>query len=176
MSTQTNSTNTHEQQERGTQTHLPKFVPEDLENNDDKTRYYTGFPNFATFTLIFNFLLQHGADKLTYWEGQKRTTEIEDRRHINEFISKPGRKRKFRPIDEFYLVCLRFRLGLLQEILADLFGISIMSVSRILNTWINFMYDHMKGLISWTTREQILANLPTSFVEMPDVRIVIDAT
>lgn len=108
MSTQTNSTNTHEQQERGTQTHLPKFVPEDLENNDDKTRYYTGFPNFATFTLIFNLLLQHGADKLTYWEGQKRTTEIEDRRHINEFISKPGRKRKFRPIDEFYLVCLRF--------------------------------------------------------------------
>lgn len=38
------------------------------------------------------------------------------------------------------------------------------------------MYDHMKGLISWTIREQILANLPTSFVEMPDVRIVIDAT
>lgn len=105
MSTQTNSTNTHEQQERGTQTHLPKLTPEDLENNDDKTRYYTGFPNFATFTLIFNLLLQHGADKLTYWEGQKRTTQ--DRRYINEFISKPGRKRKLRPIDEFYLVCLR---------------------------------------------------------------------
>lgn len=38
------------------------------------------------------------------------------------------------------------------------------------------MYDHMKGLIPWPTSEQILANLPTSFVEMPDVRIVIDAT
>lgn len=38
------------------------------------------------------------------------------------------------------------------------------------------MYDHMKGLIPWPTREQILANLPTSFVEMPDVRRVIDAT
>lgn len=38
------------------------------------------------------------------------------------------------------------------------------------------MYDHMKELIPWPTREQILANLPTSFVEMPDVRIVIDAT
>lgn len=106
-STQTNSRNTHEQQERGTQTHLPKFVPEDLENNDDKTRNYSGFPNFATFTLIFNLLLQHGADKLTYWEGQKRTTEIENRRHVNEFISKPGRKRELSPIDEFYLVCLR---------------------------------------------------------------------
>lgn len=51
-----------------------------------------------------------------------------------------------------------------------------MPVSRILNTWINFMHDHMKGLIPWPTREQILANLPTSFVEMPDVRIVIDGT
>lgn len=121
-------------------------------------------------------MLQHGADELTYWEGQKRTTEIEDRRYVNEFISKPVRKRKLREIDEFYLVCLRLRLGLLQDILADLFGISIMSVSRILNTWINFMYDHMKGIIPWPTREQILANLPTSFVEMPNVRIVIDAT
>lgn len=51
-----------------------------------------------------------------------------------------------------------------------------MSVSRILNTWINFMYDHIKGLITWPTREQILANFRKSFVEMPDVRIVIDAT
>lgn len=91
MSTQTNSTNTHEQQERGTQTHLPKFVPEDFENNDDKTRYYSGYPNFATLTLIFNLLLQNGADKLTYWEGQKRTTEIEDM-SMNLFRNQEGKE------------------------------------------------------------------------------------
>jgi hypothetical protein len=34
----------------------------------------------------------------------------------------------------------------------------------------------MKPLIAWPTKEQILANLPSSFIEMPDVRIVIDAT
>lgn len=38
------------------------------------------------------------------------------------------------------------------------------------------MYDHMKSLIAWPTKKQILANLPSSFIEMPDVRIVIDAT
>lgn len=65
------------------------------------------------------------------WEGRKRTTEIEDRRHVNEFISKPGRKRTLRLVNEFYLLSLRRRFGLLQEILADLFGMSIMSVSRI---------------------------------------------
>lgn len=34
----------------------------------------------------------------------------------------------------------------------------------------------MKSLIALPTKEQILANLPASFIEMPDVRIVIDAT
>jgi hypothetical protein len=34
----------------------------------------------------------------------------------------------------------------------------------------------MKSLIAWPTKKQILANLPSSFIEMPDVRIVIDAT
>ena len=38
------------------------------------------------------------------------------------------------------------------------------------------MYDHMKSLIPWPTREQILANLPRNFSEMPQVRIVIDPT
>lgn len=38
------------------------------------------------------------------------------------------------------------------------------------------MYDHMKSLIAWPTKEQILSNLPSSFIEMRDVRIVIDAT
>lgn len=50
-------------------------MPEDLENSDDETRYCTGFPNFATFKVIFNLLSQHRLDKLIYWEGQRGTTE-----------------------------------------------------------------------------------------------------
>ena len=160
----------------GIQTSLPKMAPEDIENNDEKTRFYTGFPNYATFMLFFTTFLKHGASKLTYWEGQKRTLGSEGRKYNEEHIQKPGRKRTLRPIDEFYMVCLRLRLGLLQKHLKDIFNVSLMTVSRVMTTWINFMFDHMKSLIPWPTREQILANLPRSFSELNQVRIVVDAT
>ena len=160
----------------GVQASLPKMSPEDIENNDEKTRFYTGFPNYATFMLFFTTFLKHGAAKLTYWEGQKRTLGSDVRKYNEEHFQKPGRKRTLRPIDEFYMVCLRLRLGLLQEHLKDILNVSLMTVSRVMTTWINFMYDHMKSLIPWPTRKQILANLPKSFSDMPQVRIVIDAT
>jgi len=95
---------------------------------------------------------------------------------VRHDASKRGRKRLLRPIDEFFMVCVRLRLGLLREHLSDMFGVSIMTVSRIMNTWINFMYDHMKSLITWPTKQQILANMPNAFYALPESRIVIDAT
>ena len=49
-------------------------------------------------------------------------------------------------------------------------------VSRIINTWINFLFDHAKSLVPWPSREQILCNLPKSFVDYKNCRIVIDCT
>ncbi|XP_062601122.1 uncharacterized protein LOC134277743 [Saccostrea cucullata] len=158
------------------QAQFPLMKPEDIFQNDDKTRFYTGFPNYKTFKLMFDVLMKHGGDRLTYWEGELRSIDGDNRKYNDPNFFKPGRKRKLRPIDEFYMVCLRLRLGMLQEHLADMFFVSVMTVSRILNTWLNFMYDHYKGMIPWPTREQILANLPKAFVEMQTVRIVIDAT
>ena len=43
------------------------------------------------------------------------------------------------PIDEFFLVTIRLRLGLLEKDLAYRFGISQPTVSRILITWINLI-------------------------------------
>ena len=80
------------------------MAPEDIENNDEATRFYTGFPNYAT---VFTTFLKHGAGKLTYCEGQKRTLGSEGRKYNEEHFKKPGRKRTLRPNDEFYMVCLR---------------------------------------------------------------------
>ena len=55
----------------GIQTAFPKMAPEDIENNDENTRFYTGFLNYATFMLFSTTFLKHGAAKLVYWEGQK---------------------------------------------------------------------------------------------------------
>jgi len=45
-----------------------------------------------------------------------------------------------------------------------------------MNTWINFLYDNCKSLVTWPTREQIVCNLPKLFTGHPDTRIVVDCT
>lgn len=95
-------------------------------------------PGFLHLIFFYTFV-NHGADKLSYWEGEKRTSDVNFRKYSQGDIGKPGKKRTLRPIDEFYLVCLRLRLGLFQELLADQFGVSVMTVSRILNTWIKLI-------------------------------------
>ena len=117
--------------EVGVQVNLPPLTAEDLEGDDQKTRFYTGFVNFGTFMLIFNNLLQV-AGKLNYWNGKdslKIKPYIEDKnRH------KPGPKRKMRLIDEYLMVFMRLRLGILEQDLAERFRVSVSTVSRVLIT------------------------------------------
>ncbi|KAK2140335.1 hypothetical protein LSH36_1387g00009 [Paralvinella palmiformis] len=66
---------------------------------------------------------------------------------------------------------MRLRLGLNQGHLADIFKVSESTISRILNTWINFMYDSSKQLVPWSTKEQILHNLPQAFLDFSEIFI-----
>ena len=157
------------------QTNFQLMMPEDLKGDDDKTRFYTGFISFAMFWHYFLTMMKHGADKLHYWEGDKRSAGAEKLYHQTDYM-KPGRKRSLRPEDEFLLVCMRLRLSLLQEHLGDIFCVSKTTVSRIVNTWVNFLYDHTKPLVPWPSREQILYNLSKVFQDYKDCRVVIDCT
>lgn len=149
------------------------MIYEDIKDSDEKVRLiYTGFPTFQVFWMFFLTLLKHGVEKLNYWEGERRS--MGDKQYHQEGHQKPGKRRLLRPIDEFLLTCMR--LGLNQEHSVDIFRISKTTVSRILNTWVNLIYDHSKVLIAWLTREQILANLPRHFNDHSDTRIVVDCT
>ena len=61
--------------------------------------------------------------------------------------------------------------------LAYRFGISQSSVSRILITWINFVYLQFKQIPLWAPRPLILSNMPSAFkAKYPTTRVIIDAT
>ena len=77
--------------------------------------------------------MKHEADKLHYWEGNKRSGSAEKLYH-QEDIMKPGSTRTLRPCFEFLLVCMRLRLGLLKEHLADIFHVSKTTISRVVNS------------------------------------------
>ena len=157
----------------GTQAKTSVLRPEDLKGNDEKTRFYTGFVSFSMFMFIFGLYEKHGASKLNYWQGER---SMKEKPYHQGNVNKTGKQRTLRPIDEFLMMCMKLRLNLLHEHLGDLFHVSTSTVSRTLNTWINFVFDHSKSLVTWPTQEKIMQCLPLSFANYPYCNIILDCT
>lgn len=57
------------------------------------------------------------------------------------------------------------------------FNVSEGTVSKLLTTWINYLYVRLGDLKIWPHRNVIIANIPTSFKEnYPNTITIIDAT
>ena len=62
-----------------------------------------------------------------------------------------GRSQALSSFNEFFLVLVRLRLGLLERDLAYRFKISVSTVSRICRTWVRFMYLRFKEIPLWSS-------------------------
>ena len=92
-------------------------------------------------------------------------------------VLKSGPKRKLSLEQEFLLVLMKLRLGLMVEDLAFRFQISAGKVSQIFITWIKLMSKELAVLIIWPSSFQIKATLPLCFKKLfPNTRVVIDCT
>jgi len=90
---------------------------------------------------------------------------------------KPGPKRQLPLFAEFVMVMVRLRLGLLQRQIADIFGISQSSVSKIFTTWITMLYHVFKQvLVTWPSKQLVKMHLPKCFSKYPRTRVIIDCT
>ena len=105
--------------------------------------------------------------QLSYWKKGVGERDLLETR---------GAPRLLTPLNKFFLVLCRMRLGLLDQDLAFRFGISQSTVSRICITWINAMYSKFKEVSIWPTRQPVDAKMPASFADYPTTRVVIDAT
>lgn len=86
----------------GCQASFPVLGVHTIRDNNQKTRFYTGFKNWGTFWLLFPTLVsQHGAEKLKYWEST--------RKYVNPQLKKPGKRRSLALEDDFFMVWLRLR-------------------------------------------------------------------
>ena len=110
-----------------------------IKNSDHKILFYTGLPNWATFLVLFQFL-EPKASRMTWWCGGKTSKQK------TSLLDKPGRKRKLALIDEFFAVLMRLRFGLLLEDVADRFGISSTTMSRLFITWVLFLAKELQLL------------------------------
>ena len=92
--------------------------------------------------------------------------------------NKPGSKRKLNTWQEFSMVLLRLRLGLLEKDLAERYRVSVASVSIVCRTWITFLRKELQPrCIQWPSKEQLFYYMPPVFKSFyPDLVSIIDCT
>ena len=160
----------------------------------DTVLFFTGLDGSKMFQTVFEYVKSKAA-MMTYWDGSKKTMRLRKRPssvesetsllsspdyEINEEIfpmKKCGPGRKLTLEQEFLLVMMRLRLGLLIEDLAFRFGVSPGKVSQTIITWVRLLSKELNSLIIWPSRSQTRLVLPDCFKRLyPKVRTIIDCT
>ena len=101
-----------------------------IADDNKKVQFYTGFTSYNTLLVCYNFL-GPAVNSLNYWGSGNKSSKK----------SPGGKSRCLPPLEEFFLVLVRLRLGLFEKDLAYCFGISVSTVCRICTTWINFLVE-----------------------------------
>ena len=152
----------------------PSMKFEQITRESD-VRFFTGLRTTTVFKFIFDWLL-FKAVHMQYWRGAKTTTEFEAKRRESQekspvILNKPGPSRSLTHEQEFLLVLMRLRLGLLGHDLAFRFKVTTALVSSIFITWLNLMAKELGVLIVWPSRGQVKKTLPNCFKKLyPKVR------
>ncbi|KAK7893659.1 hypothetical protein WMY93_022811 [Mugilogobius chulae] len=85
-------------------------------------------------------------------------------------------KQSLQPIDEFFLFMNYVSLDLVQKDLANRFKVHQSTVSRIINTWNNFLYEVLGEIGIWLDEETIKENLAHVFADYSDTHVILDCT
>lgn len=85
-------------------------------------------------------------------------------------------RQSLQPLDELFLFLMYLSVGLKEIDLGHRFNIHSSTVSRIIVTWINFLYTLFGSISIWMSQEQVQANLPMEFKNYPDTQVIIDCT
>ncbi|KAL1250500.1 hypothetical protein QQF64_018296 [Cirrhinus molitorella] len=138
--------------------------------SDEDIRFYTRFPSEEVFQAFWK-AIEPSASTLVYWsKAQKKGQTAGNEAFQSSYCSLPL-------IDEFFLYCCRVSAGLKEKLLADIFKISLSTVSRIITTWANYLYLILGSLPIWMSRQKVNSTMPEKFRQFcPEVRVIIDCT
>ena len=152
-----------------------RFSINKFKDSDDDIHFYTGFPDYKTLSLFYKECLEEDAKEMRYWHGSKTQS---DKTNGDFQADKVGRKHALPLEEQFFLVLVRLRLGLLEQDLAERFRVSQATVSRYTITWINLMYHVFKEKLARFPSQHIVQKyMPSVFQEKyPATRVIIDAT
>ena len=118
-------------------------------NNDEKTQFYTGLPDFLILMHVFIFVHSH--------------VKSTSRNVLTQF-------------QELVLVLMRIKLSLPLQDLAYRFDISVSTASRIFERWMEVLYTRLNFLTHWPDRDELRKTMPSIFQKNfgNEVAVVID--
>ena len=135
--------------------------------------FCTGLSSIKLFQAVYNLLSPY-IPRLLYWRGTQRI--ISSKVRPRTFVQ--SSQKKLTSKNELLLTLMRLRLGLLNEDLADRFGISTTICSNIFKTWIRFLAQTLGKLVAWLAKENIMENMPKIFRKAGHsrLRVIIDCS
>ena len=119
------------------------FSVECFKNNDNLFRFYTGLQDYKTFKTLLDAFMP-AAKSLVYYGSNTDADRL-----VSGKVEKCGPKRSLSLEQEFFLVLVRLRPGLLEVDLATRAGLSQSQLSRIFITWIDFLHFKMRCYPIW---------------------------
>ena len=145
------------------------FHLDNIKDNNYQINLYISFPDYETLLYFYENILESDAKVMHQWRsGESKDSYVEE---------KTRRSCKLPLLEQLFLTLVRLRLGLFEFDLANRFGISQSSVSRITATWINLLFHSLKSLECYPPWHIVKKYMPGSFKEQyPNTRLIIDAT
>lgn len=151
---------------------LDTMSPELILQDKKKAKYFIGlYP--GQFEILLDFL---GPAKfsLQYWYGNRKS----EKNCVGVAGSKPGQNGRITIREELFITLLRLRRGFALKTIAYICNVSESVVSRIFNTWIQFMFLQFKEMkyLMFPSRKILKPVLPKVFKSFKNIRCSIDCT
>ena len=121
-----------------------------IQGDDSLTRQYTGLPSWGVFLHTLMFLTPFAN------QAQSIALTVED---------------------EIFMTLVRLRLALFCDDIAYRFNVSVATVCRVFQEWLDIMYAKLGCLIVWPRREVVHQNMPPAFKQLYlNCRCIIDCS
>ena len=134
--------------------------------------FYTGIESVSLFEKLSEFIRPYVKRR---WLGSKLTSTALKRKFSKQ-PNRMGPKRKLDAKDEFLMLCMRLRLGLLEQDLANRFNISLTTTSRIVRSWLKVSANILKSFVFIPDQGSLNAVKPPQFKGISNLHTIIDAT
>ncbi|CAC5411790.1 unnamed protein product [Mytilus coruscus] len=131
---------------------LGRYSIENFRDNPKAVSFYTGFKSYENFIFLF-LAIGPAAYELTYKCSSLHSS------------------------DQLFITLIKLRCAKEDLELFLLFNLSVSTIGRIFNTWINFLCFQLKELNIWPSRGIVDKHMPVDFQrKFPSTRVILGAT